>query len=494
MAEKVELGRCAPEAQGISSAALMAFVEDVEANIQELHSFMLLRHGQVVAEGWFTPYGPENLHLLFSLSKSFTSTAVGMAVAEKKLSIDDTVLSFFPDDAPKGPSKNLAAMRVRDLLSMSTGHAEDSTQRMTSRGDGNWVKGFFAVPVKHEPGTHFVYNSGASHMLSAIVQKVVGMPLMEYLMPRLFEPLGIEGMTWESDPRGINTGGWGLSIKTEDIARFGQMYLQKGVWNGERLLSEEWVEMATSKQIDNDKVPGTPPDWQQGYGFQFWRCQNNAYRGDGAFGQYCIVLPEQDAVLAITSAVKDMQAVLNLVWKHLLPAMGPEALPADEVTHQRFLKKVGRLSLHAPKGKSTGAAARVASGKVFNFEENPLGLKSISLVFAGKTPALTVRDALGKHTLTCGLDGWVLSKTTAFRVPNPHQHHAPVQPPRTVAAACTWTDEDTLLITARFYETPFYYSFSCKFNGDEMTLTAEVNVSLVPVEPIVMVGRVASRQ
>jgi CubicO group peptidase (beta-lactamase class C family) len=445
-----------------------------------------------VAEGWFTPYGPENPHVLFSLTKSFTSTAVGLAVAENKLSIDDTVLSFFPDDAPKGPSKNLSAMRVRHLLTMTTGHAEDATERTVSRGDGNWVKGFFSVPVKHEPGTHFVYNSAASHMLSAIVQKVVGMPILEYLMPRLFEPLGIEGMSWENDPRGINTGGWGLSIKTEDIARFGQMYLQKGVWNGTRILSEEWVEMATSKQVSNDENP--PADWHQGYGFQFWRCQNNAFRGDGAFGQYCIVMPEQDAVLAMTSAVKDMQSVLDLVWKHILPAFGPEALPADDSAHQRLLKKETRLQLHAPKGKSTAQAARLVSGKVYTFEENPLGWKSISVAFAGRTTTLTMRDSLGKHALVCGTDGWVLGKTTALRENLHPVHHAPVHPPRPVAASCTWTDEDTLLITARFYETPFYYSLTCKFNGDEITVTSAVNVSFAQAEPPQIIGRVAPRQ
>ena len=489
MTENRAFPRSAPEAQGISSAALLAFVDDVDTSINELHSFMLLRHGQVVAEGWWTPYGPENPHLLFSLTKSFTSIAVGLAVADGKLSIDDKVLSFFPDDAPKNPSKNLAAMRVRDLLTMTAGHGEDSTPRTVSRGDGNWVKGFFSMPVKYEPGTHFVYNSGASHMLSAIVQKVIGMPLHEYMMPRLFEPLGIEGMSWETDPRGINTGGWGLSIKTEDIARFGQMYLQKGVWNGQRILPEEWVEMATSKQVEND---GVPEEWHQGYGFQFWRCRHNAYRGDGAFGQYCLVMPDQDAVLAITSAVKDMQAVLDLVWKHLLPAFAPEALPADDLAQQKLLKRLSRLILLPPKGKSIGTSARDASGKVFVFEENPMGIKSVSVAFTGKTVTLTVRDPSGKHALVCGTDGWILGKTTMFREPD-KRAHAASQPARPVAAACTWIAEDTVQITARFYETPFYFTLTCQFTGIQLRVRQAINVSLAPVEFPELVGQIPPR-
>ncbi|MBW7461807.1 serine hydrolase, partial [Paenibacillus sepulcri] len=151
-----------------------------------------------------------------------------------------------------------------------------------------------AAPVEHEPGTHFVYNSGATYMLSAILQKVTGQTLLEYLQPRLIEPLGIKGAAWDVCPRGINVGGWGLNVTTEDIARFGQLYLQKGMWNGQRLLTEEWIAEATSSQISNGD--GGVNDWAQGYGYQFWRCRHGVYRGDGAFGQFCIVMPEQDAV------------------------------------------------------------------------------------------------------------------------------------------------------------------------------------------------------
>ena len=165
-------------------------------------------------------------------------------------------------------------------------------------------------------------------MLSAIVQKVTGMTVLDYLRPRLFEPLGIEHPTWETSPQGISAGGFGLSIRTEDIARFGQLYLQRGKWQGKQLVPAAWVEAATARQTSNGSNPQS--DWDQGYGYQFWRCRHGAYRGDGAFGQFCVVLPEQDAVIAITSGVKDMQAVLNLVWDKLLPAMKPSSLPADD--------------------------------------------------------------------------------------------------------------------------------------------------------------------
>ena len=211
------LPRSSPEAQGISSKALLAFVELADATVDAMHSFMLVRHGQVVAEGWWSPYAAEEPHVLFSLSKSFTSTAVGLAIAEGKLSLDDPVLKFFPQDAPAAPAKNLQAMRVRDLLDMSTGHHEADIATFPFGSKENLVKLFLNLPVAHKPGTHFVYNTPATYLQSAIVQQVEGQSVLEYLRPRLFEPLGIENPTWEASAQGVSMGGFGLSIRTEDI-------------------------------------------------------------------------------------------------------------------------------------------------------------------------------------------------------------------------------------------------------------------------------------
>ena len=341
MTSNDQFPRSTPEAHGISSAALLTFVQTIEQQIDALHSFMLLRHGQVVAEGWWSPYAADEPHMLFSLSKSFTSTAIGLAVAEGRLAVTDRVLSFFPEEAPAEVSDNLAAMRIHDLLAMATGHTEDTTAYLRQDPDGNWARAFLARPVDRTPGTHFVYNSGATYMLSALLQKITGMTLVEYLRPRLFDPLGIDYATWDSCPRGINVGGWGLWITTDSIARFGQLYLQQGRWQGQQLVPTDWVATASTKQVSNGSKPES--DWEQGYGYQFWRCRHNAYRGDGAFGQYCIVMPEQDAVLAITSGLKDMQAPLNVIWEKLLPSLGDQPLPPDVAAHNTLTRKLATL-------------------------------------------------------------------------------------------------------------------------------------------------------
>ena len=217
-----------PEEQGISSRSIVQFIEALEkAQPDAVHSVMIRRHGKIVSQGWWAPYAPETPHLLWSLSKSFTSTAIGLAQDEGLLSIDDLVISFFPEDIPEEPSATLKAMRISDLLRMNTGHAvEPSFRNMQS---DNWVSAFLAHKVDYKPGTHFKYNSIATYMCSAILQKVTGMTMVDYLTPRLFEPLGIQKPSWESDPKGINVGGWGLSVRTEDISKLGQLYLQKGM-------------------------------------------------------------------------------------------------------------------------------------------------------------------------------------------------------------------------------------------------------------------------
>jgi CubicO group peptidase (beta-lactamase class C family) len=270
--------------------------------------------------------------------------------------VDDKVLSFFPDDAPRTIHDNLASLRVRHLLTMTTGHDKDATDATFRRRDHRAEKAFLSVPVPHAPGTRFVYNSAASYMLSAIVQKLTGQTVLDYVTPRILEPLGIKGACWDSYVNGVNFGGFGLSLRTEDIARFGQLYLDRGLWNGRRLLPESWIAEATARQVPNGENPS--PDWVQGYGYQFWRCQpRGVYRGDGAFGQYCIVMPEQDAVMAITAGVGDMQAVLNSVWQKLLPGMdvppAAGATPCADLT-----QRLGALRLDPPPGVRTSAQIR----------------------------------------------------------------------------------------------------------------------------------------
>jgi CubicO group peptidase (beta-lactamase class C family) len=483
------LPRSTPEAEGISSAALVELITALEQNVDAMHSVMIVRHGHVVAEGWWSPYAAREPHILFSLSKSFTSTAVGLAQAEGRLSVNDPVLKFFPEDAPANPSANLKAMRIADLLRMSTGHHADDIDPFPMTSDENLVKRFLSRPVTDKPGTHFFYNSAGTYMLSAIVQKVTGQTVLDYLRPRLFEPLGIVDPTWERSAQGICFGAFGLSLRTEDIARFGQLYLQKGEWRGRRLVPAEWVETATARQTSNGSDPAS--NWEQGYGYQFWRCPHGFYRGDGAFGQLCIVIPEQDTVIAVTCGTRDMASEMNTFWDHLLPELRPAALPANPDAQAKLAARLAGLVLPTPKGSATSPVAAKIAGRHYDFAPNNAGLEMLALETAADGHVvLHFREHGTEQQLACGFDAW--TKGALVEDPEHARLNAgsvrfgqmpvaafAVEPGHGgfLAASGAWTADDTYTVKVCQYRTTFIQTIRLKFSGDDVALDTEQNVS-----------------
>ena len=470
-----------PETEGVDPVGITAFLAAVDRDLGGLHGFMLLRRGRVLAEGAWAPYALDVPHMLFSLTKSFASTAVGLAVAEGRLSVDTPVLALFPEAAPAAPGENLRALQVRHLLTMSTGHHTDPTGATTTASDGNWVRAFLAQPIEHTPGTHFVYNSAASHLLAEMVTRLTGQDLREYLRPRLFEPLGIAEPAWETCPSGVRIGGWGLSLRIEDIARFGQLYLQRGVWRGRRLLPEAWVAAATARQVDNGPRPET--DWEQGYGYQFWRCQHGACRGDGAFGQFCIVLPEQQAVVAILAGLGNMQAVLDRLWEHLLPALGPTPRAPAPAARRALRRTLAGLSLPVAAGSPTAALAPSLAGATFHIAANPRGVTTLTVRELGSdTCVLELSDGNGEHRLVAAHGRWLSSTTTLggwrSSITPPDQRTVAVP----VAGSYGWTAPDTLQLKLCFPLTPFCPVLTLRFAGDQLRLQQRANVSFGPLD------------
>ncbi|WP_162415930.1 ChbG/HpnK family deacetylase [Cyclobacterium roseum] len=317
------------EKEKINPTAINEYLEAVKCNEQDLHSLMIIRNGKVAYEKWFGENAANKNHVMFSVSKTFTATGIGFAIQEGLLDVSDKVISFFPDKLPSEISAHQQALEIRHLLTMTVGHDEDPTGTIRNSNDSDWIKAFLAFPMEHKPGDQFVYNSLATYMLSAILTKVTGERLLDYLQSRLFRPLGITGATWDESPQGIAIGGWGLKVKTEDMAKLGLFYLQKGQWNGKQLLAESWFDEATVAQVpslpaganrDELKINSEDSDWFQGYGYQLWQSRHNSYRADGRDGQFILILPEKNAVIVTTASISNMQAELNLIWEHLLPA------------------------------------------------------------------------------------------------------------------------------------------------------------------------------
>jgi CubicO group peptidase (beta-lactamase class C family) len=454
-----------PEEHGVPSSAVMAFLDAVEERVDALHSMVLLRHGHTLARGWWAPYRADRPHALLSISKSFTATAVGLAIDEGLLSVDAPVAPLFPDAVPARVDDHLAALRVRHLLTMTDGHATDTTDALWTDPDRDWARAFLGQPFAHEPGSTFVYDSPATYMLSAIVQRLTGETVLEYLRPRLFEPLGIAEPIWDTCPRGVTVGGWGLSLRTDEVARFGELYLRDGVWQGRRLVPASWVREATTSQVPTSSLDSV--DWRQGYGYQFWRSRHG-YRADGAFGQFCLVLPEQDAVVAITSGTPDTQAVLDLVWEHLLPAMVDRSLPADDGAVKALTERLHGLRLATVPGRASTPLASRVSGRLYDVDGMAGTVRFLTEPGGAR---LVLRDERGNHELAAGYGDW---RHGTVRIETGQTV--------TVATSGAWTADDTYVAQAYATEMPYRRTFTCTFSGDRLTVESRDNVAFGPTE------------
>ncbi len=477
-AAETSLPRATPESVGIASAGIQALIDEAEAKAYGLHGIMILRHGKVVAEGWWAPYSADEPHMLFSLSKSFTSTAIGMLQAEGRVNIHDKLHAYFPEEVPADATENQKNLRLRDLLMMSTGqHKEDVDAINIMAADGSGTRQFLAAPVKQKPGTLFYYNTPATFMLSATLTKITGQTLRDYLVPRLFEPLGIPTPEWDATPQGYSFGGSGLHLRTEDIAKFGQLLLQRGEWNGQRLVPAEWVDLATSRQVSNGSNPES--DWDQGYGFQFWRCIPGFYRADGAFGQYVIVIPEHDTVIAINSGTRDMGGIMKMLWSKFLPELRAAPLPENPAAQAALSQRLASLSLPVTAGAATSPLAAKISGRKFAFDANDSTLESLSLdIAANGAVTLKARQYGRDLSITPGRGSWARGEFPL----NPTTK----QP---VAASGAWTADDTYTVQLAQYRAPFIATFRLKFAGDTVSFEREMNVGFGPQIPVVLTGK-----
>jgi len=441
------LERRLPESEGVESGALEALVAALDDGDLGMHSLMVVRHGQVIAEGWWSPYDAVTAHMMFSVSKSLTATAVGIAEAEGLLSVEEPILNFFPTYATAAVTRNVAGLQLRHVLSMATGHSVDTMPMMRALPGDDWVRIFFEVPLEYPPGTHFVYNSGASFVLSAVIASRTGQSVRDYLTPRLFEPLGIAVPPWETNSRGICLGASGLRLRTEDMAKIGLLYLRRGVWGTRRLLTEEWIDKATSVQVDNG--PSDEADWSQGYGFQFWRSQYDSYRADGRYGQFILILPAQDLVVAITAGTSRSREISAMVWEHLLPGVHDDLLPPDDGAQRRLQDRLAHLAAPVPGSLDVDPpSAELVNGRTFALSFNTLGLEAVMLSFHESQITMSLLDVYGRtESAEVGRHRWLPGRSGHW----PYEEMQEVL----VASRGGWIDDHTLEIRQRCIETPF---------------------------------------
>jgi CubicO group peptidase (beta-lactamase class C family) len=450
---------------GIDARLLEDFLDAMAAEGIDLHSLMLHRKGHVAAEMYWWPYGPERPRVMHSVAKSFTACAIGMALAEGRFALSDRVAGFFPEYVPANPSEYLAAMTVEDLLTMRTGHAEETSGSRWRGLRSSWIAEFFKIPIVHRPGTVYKYTSAASYMLSAILTRTSGERLHDYLRPRLFAPLGISGETWDIGPDGINPGGNGLTCRTVDMLKLGVLHAQKGVWQGQRLLSADWVDTATRAHTE------------EGYGYHWTSGQQRTFCAMGVFGQLLVVFPDHEATLALTSAINGINAcsgtLLPRVYKHfpgIFTASASDRLAADDSLQARSARVATILPVASVATPPPERAGRLE----YRMGANPLGVSALQLDLTSNSCTLRLTGTQGEHVIEMGRDRWLEGEAC---VPAPELHHGYEMRRARVVAAARWTDPDTLEMTWIFVESAFRDTVICRFEGDRIRYSRRVNVN-----------------
>ncbi|MFC6155883.1 serine hydrolase domain-containing protein [Kribbella jiaozuonensis] len=411
VSQRFLLPRSTPAAAGMSSSSILALLDELEARSIECHSIMVVRRGHVVAEGWWTPYSAERPHLLYSLTKSFTSIAVGLVIADGLLSLDDRVIDVLPDHVPDDISEQGRRITVHHLLSMTAGHGKDSLEEAWELEPNDLVKGFLRAPFVAVEGTQHDYDNATTFILARMIERVTGCGLPEFLDERLFKPMGIDHAEWDRVASGAAFGFHGLHLTTEAIAAFGELLLRGGRWGDQQLVPSEWVGLATKRHIDTLPLPNwlPNPDFESGYGYQFW-ISRHGYHGHGSFGQYCVVVPSHDLVIALTASVGPTDVRPGLFWNHLL-----DDAPATPEYDDVLANRLRHLSFPPVAGK-TGPSIKAT-----------LAPSPSSALPAG-TPI----------TVTPTPDGWLLQLGT-LTVKAGHNHWQESAPlGRPVVASAAW--------------------------------------------------------
>ena len=468
-----DLPRSAPAAEGVSTQAVIDMMDSLLALPDcEIHHVMAVRHGRVIAEMHPAPFRAEDAHTLYSASKTFTSLAVGIAIDENLLRLDDRVLTFFPDKRPDTVGDNLAVMTVRDLLMMAAGIKPDWAMRDLE--DTDWIKVWLAKPCDEAPGTHFQYDSMCTFMLSAIIQRVTGRTLLDYLNQKLFGPMHITQADWEMSPDGINTGGWGLRVQAETMAKLGLLLMNKGKWHGQQLVSADYIEEACSPLIyyQNRKETDAPTDGNQGYGYQIWQCKwPGAIRADGAFGQYSVAVPQAELVVVILGMIPNGHPELACIWNQLMPGIkADEPLQPEKKLQARLNQLCATASLPLPQGKRQTKKGEQIAGMIMQLDANQHGYRTLTITYDGSL-IITYNDGT-EDLISSGYGQWRYTKMRGFP---PYSINAvnrmrDLRQDFVAASAYAWTSPTTLEVRVHYVNWISRTSFVFDFEKNEVTM------------------------
>jgi len=412
-----------PEAAGVSSDAVEQMLAEIVSSGVNEHGLMIVRGGRVAAESFRFPYAADRPHIMYSSSKPVTATAVGFAVDEGLLTLDTKVLDIFPDYRPRKRDEKLETLTVRHLITMQSGKKPSILANKTK---DNWLQSYFDAPFEFAPGAGFDYVNENCYVLCAIVSRVAGMSVTEYLTPRLWEPLGIPVPFWETDPRGIEVGGWGIFMSAESLAKFGLCYLNAGMFQGRQVIPEWFAREA----VKNHKplINGGEPDFEPGYGYCIWRSgPGNSYRFEGMFGQICFVFEKHDALVVVIAGEMNTGRIHDYVWNHFPNGF----IDADETVKPRegLGEKLAGRHIDALPVRARSPLEKTIEGKTIRFRNSLLlkafgfpmsvltlaatymtrdragNINDVRLTFGADTCSMTWTEGDETNTVLCGMDG-----------------------------------------------------------------------------------------
>ncbi len=462
--------KATPESCGISSKNILKFVEAICQGLpdQETHSFMLIRHGKMLFEGYFSPYNEETEHSLFSVSKAFASTAIGFLVAEGKIKTDDYICEYFPELITDDINKENLKIRIHDLLSMSFGQQGGAVHEGQKRNDlsSAMLYDFFYRNKDIECGKEFRYDSYGTYMLSALISKLTGKTIVEYLMPKLFEPLDIKEPYYIKDDLGISIGYSGMRLRLRDLAKVGLTYLNGGVWNGKQIIPFDWIKLATQKHISSENC-ATGPDWQEGYCYQFWKGKHNTFRFCGAYGQMCVIMPEYDAIFAINSGYDNdkLSYILNTFYENIMFNMKDSPLPEDKENNDKLDNVLSNLCL-TYQFSEMSPMAEFVSGKTYDIKEKG-GYNAVKFEFSKDIVTVTLSGNSDSYTFEAGFSNAVWG-----RADGTHFASLENKDNSDIIGTAIWHTKKDLEITVRLFGTPSIFKIIADFSK-------EPNVKLV---------------
>ncbi len=433
-----------PESVGIPSEVILKYIEKLEKRGVNLHSLLIMRHGKICAEGYWKPYNEATLQRMYSVSKTFTSAAIGLMIDEGRIRLDDRLADFFPEYQPEKPDRYIKDITVEHALKMAVPFT-DTAHNDTSE---HWVRQFFAAKTNHPSGSCFKYETGGTHVLAALVEKLSGQKLLEYMRPRLLEPIGFSEDTWcVEGTDGYSWGGSGVMATLRDMAKFALVFLQGGKFGGKQLISEEYVKKAVSKQIDND-VLGDGTLWSAGYGYQIWCLPEGAFCFRGMGSQHAICIPDKDLILCCTADTQGALLSDRLIYEGLydmiLPNAGAPLLENLDMS-ERLLKKCDSLIHKVHHGKTDSPLKEAVKDAAYVMYDNPMGILKVHFSFTEEEGKMLLITDRGEREFVFGFG----HNVSGF-FPEPGYYDTRIRKPSEKLypslASAAWVEENKLSI------------------------------------------------